>query len=315
MKRSSATFIDYHLRPSKQTERRLLLDFVRCASDNLAEVAKYHYVGMGGTSFYDFHLMHRFLGISQMTSLERDKKLYPRCEFNRPFSFVNVLNQTAAEYLASAKEGRRSIYWFDYDDGINEEMTADIASLGARLGTGGFAFITACAAPPGALYDEKAENRLEHFQNTFGDFAVGLTSADLENAAFPATVGRILIAAYKNAFAHRRDGEFLLLFRVAYADTAPMITVGGVLSAPNKANALRERVKKHLPFLTQDTTYSLGKFNLTERERALFDIAVTSNRRNSKHANLLQALGFKPDQVEAYKQMIRFIPRYQESII
>jgi hypothetical protein len=94
-----------------------------------------------------------------------------------------------------------------------------------------------------------------------------------------------------------------------------MITVGGFFSPPAKAKAVEARISTRLPFLMEDAPYILGNFNLTDRERALFDIAVTANRQNSKEANTLKALGFKGEQFEAYKQMIRFIPRYQESII
>ena len=74
MKASTANFIAYNLRPAKQTERRLLLDFLSCAREEGIANSEYRYVGMGGMMFYDFHLIHRFLGISQMISLERDKK-------------------------------------------------------------------------------------------------------------------------------------------------------------------------------------------------------------------------------------------------
>ena len=82
MKASTATFISYDLRPAKQTERRLLLDFLRCSSEAGLTNSDYRYVGMGGTMFYDFHLIHRFLGINNMISLERDPKTHPRSEFN-----------------------------------------------------------------------------------------------------------------------------------------------------------------------------------------------------------------------------------------
>lgn len=82
MKDSTATFISYNLRPAKQAERRLLLDFLKCASQIGLAISSYRYVGMGGTMFYDFYLMHRFLGITNMISLERDKKICPRARFN-----------------------------------------------------------------------------------------------------------------------------------------------------------------------------------------------------------------------------------------
>ena len=118
MKPSTATFIPYNLRPAKQAERRILLDFLQSASEVGLPVSNCRYVGMGGTMFYDFHLMHRFLGINRMVSLERDSDIHPRCKFNCPFDFINVENETAATFLARDKNNVPTIYWFDYDDGF-----------------------------------------------------------------------------------------------------------------------------------------------------------------------------------------------------
>ncbi len=72
MKPSTAKFIPYDLRPAKQAERRILLDFLKCGNEAGLTISDCRYVGMGGTRFIDFHLMHRFLSVNRMISLERD---------------------------------------------------------------------------------------------------------------------------------------------------------------------------------------------------------------------------------------------------
>jgi hypothetical protein len=109
LKASTATFIPYGLRPAKQAERRLLLDFLKCANEAGLTVSDCRYVGMGGTMFYDFHLMHRFLGVNQMISLERDSDLHPRSVFNCPFDFIKVENKTVAEFLAADTDDKKTI--------------------------------------------------------------------------------------------------------------------------------------------------------------------------------------------------------------
>ncbi len=315
MKRSTASFIAYQLRPSKQIERQLLINFVRCAAENDTALASYHYVGMGGISFYDFHLVHRLLGLRKMTSLERNTEIYPRCEFNRPFGFLKVLNQTSGDYLASSTQPDKCICWFDYDDGINPDITADITSLGAKLKPGGFAFVTVCAVPFGVLDRLSTAKRLNYFQEHFGDFAIGLNEEMMADSAFPDTVCRILSTAFQNAFAPRTDGKFLLQFRVSYKDSTPMITVGGYLGRPNEVSSVVKRLKKRMPFLMHTAPYQIRNFNLTERERNLFDVAATNSRKRSKEASALRALGFEDKHIELHQEIIRFIPRYQESII
>ena len=315
MKPSTASFIAYNLRPAKQTERRLLVDFLKCANEPTLAISEYRYVGMGGTMFYDFHLMHRFLGITRMVSLERDEKTHRRSRFNCPYEFISVRNEAVANFLATDKEKAATIYWLDYDDGIGPEIAADITALGTRLKVGGFAFVTVCGHPPGILDKQSAEERLEYCQEQLGDLAVGLSSGDMENSAFPNTVYRILMAAFANAFAARSDGVFQPLFQVQYKDSIDMVTVGGCLSSQAAAPEFARRVQAALPFLSAGHLYKIKSLNLTERERLLFDTAVTTTGTDCEQAQSLRKLGFRKKDFQAYRDLIRFLPRYHESII
>lgn len=315
IKPSTSKFIPYGLRPAKQTERRILLDFLKCANEAGITVSDCRYVGMGGTIFYDFHLMHRFLGIRKMVSLERDPDCHPRSAFNCPFDFIEVKNQTVAEFLLEDVDRTTTIYWLDYDDGIGPDILADITSLGTRVMLGGFAFATVYALPPGFLEKQTVQQRLEYFQQYLGDFSVGLTNHDMENAAFPRTINKVLVAAFEHAFSARKDGEFQILFQIQYKDTAPMVTVGGCFSRKDQTSRILERVNQDLPFLSKNPPYKIKNLNLTDRERALFDLAATKRRENSKQANSLKSLGFKKSDLDTYRDMIRFLPRYHESII
>jgi len=293
----------------------MLLDFLKCAHDAEEGLSACRYVGMGGTTFYDFHLLHRFLGLKKMVSLERDEKIIPRVKFNCPFKFIKVTHRTAATFLAADRDKSRTIYWFDYDDGIGSDVTADITSLGTRVTVGGFAFVTVCGHPPGALERESRENRLAYFHEHMGEFSVGLKSEDMDTSAFPNTVHKVLAAAFRNAFAARTDGRFHALFQIQYKDTLPMITVGGCLTSEEASQRVVNRVKTDLPFLFGSSPYMIRRLNLTERERALFDIAATRDAPNSVQAKALLKIGFRTRDFDAYRDLIRFLPRYHESII
>jgi Putative O-methyltransferase len=315
VKASTSDFIAYDLRPAKQTERRILLDFLKCANECGITISDSRYIGMGGTTFYDFHLMHRFLGLNRMVSLERNPRTHSRAEFNCPFDFIAVENETAASFMAADKDKTKTIYWFDYDDGLGPDIIADITTLGTRVTLGGFAFVTVYGNPPGILEKESNELRLEYFQQNLSAFSLGLTVADMETASFPKTIHRMLVAAFKNAFAGRTDGEFQILFQIRYKDSAPMITVGGCFCKRDHAKGLSKRVKSDLPFLLTGSPYRIRNLNLTERERVVFDMAVTRRRSNSQQANSLKKLGFRKRDLDAYRDLIRFMPRYHESII
>lgn len=312
---STTRFISYDLRPAKQTERRILLDFLNCANEPGTNISDCRYVGMGGTKFYDFHLLHRFLGIKRMTSIEQDRETHGRAVYSCPYDFITVSQTSVAEFLAADADKTRTIYWFDYDGGLSAEITADIMSLGTKLTVGGFAFVTVNANPMGILRELSNERRLEHFQQELGDFSIDLTSDAMEYSTFPNTVRRVLITAFKNSFAARTDGEFRPLFQVQYKDSTRMITVGGVFCAKNQSQDTERRLKVDLPFLAENGLYQIRNLHLTDHERRLFDLAVTKSRPRSPEERKLRSLGFKSNEFNTYRDLIRFLPRYHESII
>jgi hypothetical protein len=316
MKPSTAKNVAYNLRASKQAERRILIDFLKCANEAGVTISDCRYVGMGGTQFYDFHLLHRFLGVKRMVSLERDDDMFKRSVFNCPYRFIKVMNNTVAEFIELDRDRTRTIYWLDYDDAISPEITTDINALGGRLKPSEFVLVTVYAEPPGALRDKNSEARLDYFIENLGEYSSGLVREDMENYLFPSTVHRILVAAFTRAFSTRRDGKFVPWLQIQYSDAKQMITVGGCFCGANAENDISTRVKRDLPFLTSDTLpYHIKYLNLTERERALFDIAVTMKGAKSKQISKLETLGFKERDFRAYKELIRFLPRYYESII
>jgi hypothetical protein len=157
---------------------------------------------------------------------------------------------------------------------------------------------------------------LDYFSDTFGEFSVGLTKNDMENAQFPKTIHKMLVSAFKNAFAARRDGVFRPLLQIQYKDSSTMVTVGGCFCTEDSCDMVESRIKKDLPFLLgKNLPYKIKNLNLTERERSLFDMAVTRKTTRSHQANKLRSLGFKDKDFEAYNELLRFLPRYYESII
>ena len=316
MKSSTTTFISYDLRPAKQTERRLLLDFLRCASEAALTNSDYRYVGMGGTMFYDFHLVHRFLGVNNMISLERDPRTYRRSAFNCPFDFITVSNETVASFLARDRDDTVTIYWLDYEDGLGPDIIADITSLATRLKIGGFAFVTVYAEPPGIFEALHSKERLERFQELLGPFAGGFVVADMENSNFPTSVYRVLMASFRNAFSVRDDGVFHPVFQVLYRDSSWMVTVGGYFCSNAAAPEFMRRMRADLPLLARNQLYKMPRgLNLTQRERALFDMAVTKSDLSSDEVKSLQSIGFRKRDFDSYRDLLRFLPRYHESII
>lgn len=314
---SSAKVVSYDLRPAKQSERKMMIDSFITAMEAGFSIPSYRYVGMGANRFYDFMMMHKYLGITRMISLEHDPKMFSRADFNRPFHFISVYPKRVHDFLLGDRNDGNTIYWLDYDGAINVQMTDDILSLATKVVLGDFVFITSSGEPPRRLLRESASNRLSELKESFGPLAGSLTRDDVEDATFPIATQKILRTAFIRSFSGRSGGIFRPFFRIQYADSAEMVSFGGVFDIPKRCDKLLNLLSDRIPFLDpagQDV-YQIGRFNLTEKERSLFDLAVTSHSARSSEVKQLRRLGFPQAQIDRYRELVRYHPRYVETLI
>ncbi|GGA01891.1 hypothetical protein GCM10010923_08250 [Blastomonas marina] len=313
MPRSTAKFIAYDLRPAKQTERRLLLDYLESLKETGVEISSSRYIGMGGAKFYDFAMVHRFLGISDLVSCEWNETMARRGNYNRPFALIDVQNRRVGRYIDDHLHEKLAVTWLDYDTGLNDDIIEDIVKIGSKAVINSSFFVTVCSDLPDRLRDMSGQERQEDISEIFGAFSDDVAHGDLEEANFSMAVSKILTKAFQNSFAGRTDGLWLPIFRVDYRDSSRMLTYGGTFANAEVAKKLKKIVKRRLPFLLRDEEfYSIRNYNLTERERHLFEFSATA-RRNCKEANKLRDLGFTEADFKAYEDLVRFLPRYVET--
>ena len=294
-----------------------MLDSFAVAMESGFQISDYRYVGMGGNRFYDFILVHKFLGIENMISLEHDEKMLPRAFYNLPYKFIKILNMNVYEFISSDSFLGNTIYWMDYDGSIRPDIARDIASLVPRIKSFDFVFFTVCGSPPRRLRDERTANRLIEVKEMFGDLASGVTREDMENVNFPEAVHKVLDAAFTNAFVVRREGVFRPFFQVRYTDGLDMLTFGGVFAPSQEYSKFEKLLEMKVPFLSSCRlqSYKIKKFDLTERERVLFDRAATTRRSNGKERNEIWKLGFREEDLDRYRELLRYHPRYVETLI
>jgi hypothetical protein len=314
---STARFISYDVRPAKQVERLILIDILRVGADCGLPITQYRYVGMGANRFYDFLLVHKYIGINEMVSLEHDPVMFKRAKFNAPYKFIDVQPMSAADFISDDSWTRPTISWLDYDGGVSGGMVRDIIALSSGVKLGDFLFVTAFGGPPEVTDGMNDEERHAWVQDNIGETAGNVERSDVEKANFPKAVFKILSAAFRNAFATRTDGDFVPMLQVVYSDSTPMVTVGGAFLNRAQSNGVLAQLQVKLPFLKfrEAELYKIRSLHLTERERALFDRAVTSSSGRSTERNQLKQLGFKDVELAAYRELLRYVPRYVESII
>ena len=311
--RSTAGFVSYDLRPAKQTERRILLDLVALGRACGLELSGYRYVGMGANRFYDYLLLHRYLGIHNMVSLEHDPNMVKRARFNAPFGFIEVREQSTTDFIQHDEFNVRSIYWFDYDGAIGLEVIDDIYSLGTAVSPGDFIFVTVGGEPPKAVRTKSSRQRADWYRVTFGDIANQIQPEDCEDSTFRQSVHKLLYATFRHAFASAAD-VFSMPLQIFYRDSTQMVTVGGCYLQAADDKKYRRRCEQELPFLDvkSNAPYSIPHLSLSERERQVFDLAATGR---SEAFNQLKAMGFADRHIERHRELIRYIPRYVETIV
>ena len=83
MRRHQHSFEKFHylLRPSKQVERKLLIETCHRLARANYRVSEYTYIGLGSVYFVDFVLLHRYLYIDDMICVEREA-IPKRMKFN-----------------------------------------------------------------------------------------------------------------------------------------------------------------------------------------------------------------------------------------
>lgn len=314
MSKSSANYIAYDLRPVKQTERRLIMDMLRLARETGLDTSRCNYIGMGGIRFYDFEMLHRYLGIKNMISLEQDKDLVPRCEFNKPLGFITIRKELSSDFIDNYPFDDPSIVWFDYDWGLSKTVTSDMSAMATKVKPGSFVFITVRAELAQEIGRRSPTERIEHFREELGQLALDCSEDDVTIDGYPQYVDRVISAAFSSAFASRTDGAFKPLLRIVYRDSMRMVTVGGIFCEPGAGTKVEKMVKRELPFLHSkpDEPYQLDDLNFTPKERLLLDLFVTSDPEADADKAVLKTLKFSKSRIDAYRRVARFLPRYVE---
>ena len=216
----------YRARPAKDVQRRMLVAACRRLTP-FGPLTDYGYVGFGGVEFIDFSLFRRELGITKMTSIEKDTNRQPRYEFNRPFAGIDVRGGRASQHLPEIDLSGLQIIWLDYEQALDDEVLDDAVLLSRKLQPGSVMAITVNAQP-----STPRDARRETLVKNVGEDRVPLGVDDdaLARWGLAAVQYRILRDAVVEAFRDRADGaELQQLFNFRYADDAQMQTFGGVV--------------------------------------------------------------------------------------
>ncbi|TFH06560.1 MAG: hypothetical protein E4H14_10595 [Candidatus Thorarchaeota archaeon] len=322
----SSKEVNYTIRPRKQTERRIIVDILHFLENKMnIPIRDMRYSGMGAVYFYDFVMLHKQLNIKKMTSIEADDETYPRCDFNKPFDFIDLRHLMSTDYLKGEVdwENERHLIWLDYDGVLSHSMLCDLMVIDQNAAQFDICVITIEAKTPQKRTSKKQPDMRRDFQNAFSEFyPIGKKITDKD---FPSILQSILLKCLTKGVREIRSDimgkiELRKLFSFSYADGARMYSLGVIfLNDDNSILGKFDAAEKDHEFISSDINW-IDRIiipNLTIKERMDLDENIDSLRCSGDCCELMSERNINLDrsEIEGYMKYYRFIPQYYEGYL
>lgn len=307
--------VQYDLRPAKQVERRMFLDFFRRLAGCGIPIEELRYVGMGSIHFVDHILFHKFLGIDKLDSIEKDLDIEKRIIFNCPFDSIKINMMAADKYIEEKIDSdEKYIFWLDYDYKLSKSMIGDVVLATNILPVGSFIIVTVDAEPP----KSKQGNRkiLEYFKEQAEDkWDPRWKAKDFSPNKLEYRIIEILRRAFMDGISGRRSAEFHPCFSFVYDDSHKMVTVGGWIGrkGASEKTHLDQVQANGASYLVRDFSnkpYRIDIPVLTRRERSLLESAMPS-----KDFKKISRTGVSRVDFDKFSRIYRFFPSYGELLL
>lgn len=305
--------VQYELRPCKQVERRMLIDALHLLSQAGFPIRDYQYTGFGSIYFVDFILLHKYLGIERMVSLEHDLDAEARVKFNKPYSCVQIEMAEAGAYVPKLPQDLQHLLWLDYDVVISRSCLEEVLLSGVYLTPGSVLLVTLDAEPPGQ--DDGKPGRpaewCEYYVDNAREYLGDNPGIELFTRERIVKLNVDLVERAIKAGLTGRDGlSFAPLFCFQYADgTHQMLTVGGMICGDRQAEMISLSGVGTLPYI---------RLNLGEEPFEIRVPKITRKERLYLDAHMPCRDDWKPrfkmprDDVLAFRSIYRFFPPYAE---
>jgi hypothetical protein len=306
--------VPYELRPAKQVERRMLLDAFQVLVQGGFALRDYQYVGFGSVSFVDFVLLHKYLGLRRLLSIEHSTQIQKRILFNRPFeNLIKMKFAPASDVIPVLNPDVKHLIWLDYDDVVNTNIIADVQSAVSRLAVGSIVLVTVDCEPP--TKSDSAVDWKEYFEEQAGDFlgkTIRKPSSFVRDKLVRVNID-VLKNAINNALIGRSEVEFLPVFNFVYADGHRMLTVGGVLGSAEYKRKLAACDFGDAPYVRMNLEHEPFQIRvpvLTRKERLFLDSRMPC-KKNWKPTEF----EMDAEDIEAFRTSYRYFPSYVESLL
>lgn len=314
---------NYLLRPSKQVERKLMIEILHRLMEAQYPITSYTYLGFGSPYYADFILFHKYLYIDQMICVEH-KSIPKRMKFNKPYEFIQLEMLSLSAVLAKLDRSQKYLAWLDYDYALDDTMLQDIGLLLNLLSPGSVFVVTVKAQPRDLEASDpssspSAEKRTATILNEFREMFESLHSGEFKKSiltrkGLPRFFAEVLRAHIEAELGRRTDDtpvRYFQLFNYRYADGAQMLTIGGVVDTEAGYKKLEgSGVLEHEFIRSAVEPMEISVPPLTVAEKQWLD-------QNLKDALTVDKLAFELEEepFENYRKFYRQYPTYYETLV
>ncbi|OYZ27877.1 MAG: hypothetical protein B7Y27_08875 [Hydrogenophilales bacterium 16-64-40] len=276
------------------------------------KLSSYRYVGFGSIYFSDFKLFHRLLGISRMTSIEKDSFNKERFEFNKPFRCIDLKFGLSNDILPTLSWKDKTILWLDYDGALNKDCLSDIAEFCTKAPSGSALIVTV-----NAEFDKAELGAFQQFEEAVGkeNVPIGITIKDMKGAGAAKVLREIIVNKIAETLSARNGVRqkqqrlnYLQFVNFHYADNARMLTIGGVIWKNSQAETIKSGPWNDLPYIKHDADpYVIDAPCLTTREIRYMDSHLPIGPEKA------MKFPVPKEQREKYAKIYRYYPAFTEA--
>lgn len=316
--------VNYLLRPTKQVERKLLVEALQQLAKGGYYIQDYTYLGLGSVYYADFILFHKYLRIERMICVEQES-IPKRMEFNKPYAFINLKMGAVVDVIPTLDRSSHYFAWLDYDAPLEQEQLDAIRSCMHVLSPGSIFLVTVPADPrqlaslvldtedkpsTGVARDEMVLARLEELIGSHLGRTV--TLRDITRRQLPITYALAIRNYIDACLASRASTRFFQLFNFVYADGVQMLSLGGVIEEDQNVDRIQESGVLELDFITQaENPIAISVPPLTVREKIWLEKHVVKNPSPPDEP----AFELDKELVSAFARYYRHYPTYYETLV
>ena len=327
----SGGYVPYRLRQNKAVERLAFLELLRKLNRHEAcHIPDYSYTGFGGPSLEDFKLLHNSFGIKKLISLESNRYVHKRQEFNKPVSCIECRNEKSGDFLTTFQRRESSIVWFDFTSAKDLRVQVEeFQNLLSKLAEYDIAKITLNANPSNWVNSTEARGkelfklRFAKLEDTLDDLLTSAVDVDMmSNNGFPNALVKIVQYATSKAMRPRSDMTFQPLTAFAYADGQQMLTVTGIILSKSESNSFLKKTgvaRWQLANTDWSTPKEINVPDFSAKERIYVDAKLPKYSADTIHKWLgLQFSKKRSESLEMmriYTEFYRHSPYFSEVII